>query len=143
MRKIGVSLGVYEEINLPVSDAGVSTVYSTAQLPTNPSEPSQTVYDNVQLPTNPLEPSQTDYDNVQLPSSCDFSNPLYSPAQLPSDSLLTNQIQSNRLLHSPIRFSLPDSSTHQSDSVYQTPARTNQNLITRFVIMNQKLITSL
>ncbi|KAL7852041.1 hypothetical protein SRHO_G00178260 [Serrasalmus rhombeus] len=59
----------YEEIiDFPVSDAGVSTVYSTAQLPTNPSEPSQTV------------------DDVQLPSSCDFSNPIYSPVQLPPNS---------------------------------------------------------
>uniref|UniRef100_A0AAR2IZX0 Ig-like domain-containing protein n=1 Tax=Pygocentrus nattereri TaxID=42514 RepID=A0AAR2IZX0_PYGNA len=40
---------VYEEFkDIPVSDAGASTVYSTAELPTNPSEPSQTVYGNVQ-----------------------------------------------------------------------------------------------
>ncbi|XP_017538964.2 polymeric immunoglobulin receptor-like [Pygocentrus nattereri] len=58
----------YEEIiDFPVSDAGVSIVYSTAQLPTNPSEPSQTV-------------------DVQLPSSCDFSNPIYSTVQLPPNS---------------------------------------------------------
>ncbi|KAL6482267.1 hypothetical protein MHYP_G00103470 [Metynnis hypsauchen] len=55
------SLADYEEIE----DTGVSTVYSTARLPTNPSEVSQTVYGN-----------------VQLPSSSDFSNPVYSPAQV-------------------------------------------------------------
>ncbi|KAL6482285.1 hypothetical protein MHYP_G00103650 [Metynnis hypsauchen] len=61
---------VYEEVkDISSSDAGASTVYSTAELPTNPSEP-----------------SQSDHDNIQLPSSCDFSNPIYSPAQLPSNS---------------------------------------------------------
>ncbi|KAL6482275.1 hypothetical protein MHYP_G00103550 [Metynnis hypsauchen] len=61
---------VYEEVkDISSSDAGASTVYSTAELPTNLSEP-----------------SQSDHDNVQLPSSCDFSNPIYSPAQLPSNS---------------------------------------------------------
>ncbi|XP_037399477.1 CMRF35-like molecule 8 [Pygocentrus nattereri] len=51
---------VYEEVkDIPVSDAGASTVYSTVELPTNLSEPSQTLYDNVQLSTNPSEPSQT------------------------------------------------------------------------------------
>ncbi|XP_036412906.1 polymeric immunoglobulin receptor-like [Colossoma macropomum] len=63
----------YEEIkdsrHLPTSDAGVFTIYSTSQLPINPSEPSQTDYENVQLPTNPSEPSQTDYENVQLPTN--------------------------------------------------------------------------
>ncbi|KAL6482289.1 hypothetical protein MHYP_G00103690 [Metynnis hypsauchen] len=61
----------YEEINdithLPSSDNKASTVYSTAQPPTNPSEPSQAV-------------------DVQLPSSCDFSRPVYSPAQSLSNS---------------------------------------------------------
>ncbi|KAL7852059.1 hypothetical protein SRHO_G00178440 [Serrasalmus rhombeus] len=52
--------------DIPVSDAGASTVYSAVELLTNPSEPSQTVYDNVQLSTNPSEPSQTLYGNVQL-----------------------------------------------------------------------------
>ncbi|KAL6482287.1 hypothetical protein MHYP_G00103670 [Metynnis hypsauchen] len=61
---------VYEEVkDISSSDAGASTVYSTAELPTNPSEP-----------------SQSDHDNIQLPSSCDFSNPIYSPAHLPSNS---------------------------------------------------------
>ncbi|KAL6482288.1 hypothetical protein MHYP_G00103680 [Metynnis hypsauchen] len=59
-----VSLCEYEEIkDFPTSDAGASTVYSTAEIPTNPSEPSQSVYDNVQLAT-----------------ICDFSNPIYSSA---------------------------------------------------------------
>ncbi|KAL7845227.1 hypothetical protein AOLI_G00234190 [Acnodon oligacanthus] len=61
---------VYEEIkDISNSDAGASTVYSAAQLPTNPSEPSQ-MFD----------------DNVQLPSSCHVSNPVYASAQLPSNS---------------------------------------------------------
>ncbi|KAL6482270.1 hypothetical protein MHYP_G00103500 [Metynnis hypsauchen] len=68
-----VSIAVYEEIQdircLPASDAGVSTVYSTARLPTNPSEPSQTVDDN-----------------DQSLSSCDFPNPAYSTLHLPSNS---------------------------------------------------------
>ncbi|KAL7852064.1 hypothetical protein SRHO_G00178490 [Serrasalmus rhombeus] len=72
------SLAVYEDIqDVCSSDTGVSTIYSTAQLPKNPSEPSQTVYDN-----------------VRLPSSGDFSKPvysqvIYSTAQfptIPSDS---------------------------------------------------------
>ncbi|XP_017538945.2 CMRF35-like molecule 8 isoform X2 [Pygocentrus nattereri] len=80
-----ISLYVYEEIkDIPVSDAGASTVYATAELPTNPSEPSQTVYDNVQLSTNPSEHSQTV--DVHFPSGCDFSNLVYSPAQSPSNS---------------------------------------------------------
>ncbi|KAL6482277.1 hypothetical protein MHYP_G00103570 [Metynnis hypsauchen] len=59
-----VFLSEYEEIkDFPASDAGASTVYSTAEIPTNPSEPSQSVYDNVQLAT-----------------VCDFSNPIYSSA---------------------------------------------------------------
>ncbi|XP_017542824.2 endochitinase A-like [Pygocentrus nattereri] len=67
------SLAVYEDIqDICSSDTGVFTIYSTARLPTNPSEPSQTVYDN-----------------VRLPSSCDFSKPfysqvIYSTAQLPT-----------------------------------------------------------
>uniref|UniRef100_A0AAR2KUC6 Immunoglobulin domain-containing protein n=1 Tax=Pygocentrus nattereri TaxID=42514 RepID=A0AAR2KUC6_PYGNA len=68
------------------SDVGVSTVYTTADLPTNVSEPSQTVYDNVQLSTNPSEPSHAVYDNVQFISHCDFSNSVYSPAQSPPNS---------------------------------------------------------
>ncbi|XP_036412910.1 CMRF35-like molecule 8 [Colossoma macropomum] len=74
VHRVSDALYDYEEINdirhLPSSDTRASTVYSTAQLPTNPSEPPQTVIT----------------DNVQLPSSCDFSNPIYSPAQSPSNS---------------------------------------------------------
>ncbi|KAI4900256.1 hypothetical protein NFI96_025373 [Prochilodus magdalenae] len=54
---------------LPTSDAGGSSVCSTAQLPTNISEPSQTVHDNVQIPS----------------SSSDFSVPVYSTVQVPSN----------------------------------------------------------
>uniref|UniRef100_A0AAR2KI40 Immunoglobulin domain-containing protein n=1 Tax=Pygocentrus nattereri TaxID=42514 RepID=A0AAR2KI40_PYGNA len=67
---------VYEEVkDIPVSDAGASTVYSTAELPTNPSEPSQTLYDNVQLSTNPSEPSQTvpTYTTVNFSKNADSS----------------------------------------------------------------------
>ncbi|KAL7852056.1 hypothetical protein SRHO_G00178410 [Serrasalmus rhombeus] len=67
---------VYEEVkDIPVSDAGASTVYSTAELPTNPSEPSQTVYGNVQLSTNPSEPSQTvpTYTTVNFSKNADSS----------------------------------------------------------------------
>ncbi|XP_036413440.1 uncharacterized protein LOC118798181 [Colossoma macropomum] len=78
---------VYDNVQLPTNPSEPSqTVYDNVHLPSNPSEPSQTVYDSVQLPTNPSEPSQTVDDNVQLPSSSDFSNPVYSPAQLPSNS---------------------------------------------------------
>ncbi|XP_037399235.1 polymeric immunoglobulin receptor-like [Pygocentrus nattereri] len=72
---------------LPGSDTGVSTVYSTAHLPTNPPEPSQTVYDNVQLFTNPSEPSQTIYDNVQH-----LGNSMHGGGQL-----LIQQIRNHRL----------------------------------------------
>ncbi|XP_037399031.1 flocculation protein FLO11-like [Pygocentrus nattereri] len=67
---------VYEEVkDIPVSDAGASTVYSTAELPTNPSEPSQTLYGNVQLSTNPSEPSQTvsTYTTVNFSKNADSS----------------------------------------------------------------------
>ncbi|KAL7852054.1 hypothetical protein SRHO_G00178390 [Serrasalmus rhombeus] len=48
-----------------IQDADVSTViYTTSQLPTSLSEPSQTVYDD-----------------GQVPSSCDFSNAVYSTVQ--------------------------------------------------------------
>uniref|UniRef100_A0A3B1KAT0 Immunoglobulin domain-containing protein n=1 Tax=Astyanax mexicanus TaxID=7994 RepID=A0A3B1KAT0_ASTMX len=61
----------YEEIKAtgrhPTPDTGASTVYSTAQLPTNPSDPSDTLYHNVQLRTG----------------LGDFSNPIYSTAQDP------------------------------------------------------------
>ncbi|KAG9262797.1 polymeric immunoglobulin receptor-like [Astyanax mexicanus] len=61
----------YEDIKAtgrhPTPDTGASTVYSTAQLPTNPSDPSHTLYHNVQLRTG----------------LGDFSNPIYSTAQDP------------------------------------------------------------
>uniref|UniRef100_A0AAR2ISG8 Immunoglobulin domain-containing protein n=1 Tax=Pygocentrus nattereri TaxID=42514 RepID=A0AAR2ISG8_PYGNA len=85
-----VPLPVYEEIkdnrHLAASDTGVFTVYSTAQLPTNPSYPPQTDYDNIHLPPNPSELSKTVYDNVRLRESCDFSQTVYSTAQSPSNS---------------------------------------------------------
>ncbi|KAL7852050.1 hypothetical protein SRHO_G00178350 [Serrasalmus rhombeus] len=87
VHRVSQALYDYEEIDithLPSSDNRASTVYSPAQLHTNPSEPSQVVYGNVQVLTNPSEPSQAV--DVQLPSSCDLSNPVYSPAQLPSNS---------------------------------------------------------
>lgn len=63
---------IVEEITdttrLPASDTRVSTVDSTAELPPNPFEPSQIIYDNVQSLTS------------------DFSNPIYSSAQLPSNA---------------------------------------------------------
>ncbi|XP_072513573.1 uncharacterized protein [Salminus brasiliensis] len=64
--KISHTVCDYEEIKdprcLPASETGVSTVYSTVHLPTDPLNTTQTVYDNVQLPTSP----------------CDVLNPVYS-----------------------------------------------------------------
>ncbi|XP_072513862.1 polymeric immunoglobulin receptor-like isoform X2 [Salminus brasiliensis] len=63
-----VPVAIYEEFKdtrCPLaSGTRASTVYSTVNLSTNPS---QTVYDNIQLPAN----------------LCDFTNPVYSTAQLP------------------------------------------------------------
>ncbi|XP_072513364.1 uncharacterized protein [Salminus brasiliensis] len=64
--KISHTVCDYEEIKdprcLPASETGVSTVYSTVHLPTDPLNTTQTVYDHVQLPTSP----------------CNVSNPVYS-----------------------------------------------------------------
>ncbi|XP_066516656.1 CMRF35-like molecule 8 isoform X2 [Hoplias malabaricus] len=51
-----------------IKDSGVSTIYSTADLFTHSSDPSQALYYNVQLPTSP----------------CNISNPIYSTAELPT-----------------------------------------------------------
>ncbi|KAG9262796.1 homeobox protein DTH-1-like [Astyanax mexicanus] len=70
-RRVSHTVYDYEEIKAtgrhPTPDTGASTVYSTAQLPTNPSDPSDTLYHNVQLRTG----------------LGDFSNPIYSTAQDP------------------------------------------------------------
>ncbi|XP_066516658.1 CMRF35-like molecule 8 [Hoplias malabaricus] len=54
----------YEEIK----DSGVSTIYSTVDLPTHSSDHSSVLYDNIQLHTSP----------------CNISNPIYSTAELPT-----------------------------------------------------------
>ncbi|KAI4892453.1 hypothetical protein NFI96_023098 [Prochilodus magdalenae] len=68
---VPLTVSVYEEVKdtrcLSASDVGGSSVYSTAHLPIIISEPPQAVYDNIQSPS----------------SSSDFSNPVYSTAQLP------------------------------------------------------------
>uniref|UniRef100_A0A3B4EII8 Ig-like domain-containing protein n=1 Tax=Pygocentrus nattereri TaxID=42514 RepID=A0A3B4EII8_PYGNA len=108
-------LSVHEEIkNMFSSDADVSTVYSTAQLPTNPSEPSETIYDNDQLCKNPSEPSETVYDNVQLPTNpSEPSETIYDNDQLPTNpSQPSETVYDNvQLPLSPISFSNPVYST--------------------------------
>ncbi|XP_058258051.1 polymeric immunoglobulin receptor-like isoform X2 [Hemibagrus wyckioides] len=95
----------YEEIKytrrLSASDAGTFTVYSTAELPTIPSD-HHTVYANSDLPTRPCGPLQTVYGNVALHTrdSCESN---YSTPQLPPNppdqdvysSSLTAQIYTN------------------------------------------------
>ncbi|KAG9262800.1 hypothetical protein AMEX_G24679 [Astyanax mexicanus] len=66
-------VAIYEEIEeytrLPASDTGDSTIYSTAELPTNSSDLSGTIsnpiYSSAQLPTNP--PDQDIYSMAELP----------------------------------------------------------------------------
>ncbi|XP_036413396.1 uncharacterized protein LOC118798149 [Colossoma macropomum] len=127
----------YEEIkdsrHLPTSDAGVFTIYSTAQLPTNPSEPSQTDYENVQLPTNPSEPSQTDYENVQLPSNCDFSNSVYSSAQLPSNSP-DQVIYSTAQLPTILSDSSASGTQHSAGTSTEDPTYATVNFRKKFVV---------
>ncbi|XP_026801239.3 polymeric immunoglobulin receptor isoform X1 [Pangasianodon hypophthalmus] len=58
---------------LSASETGTSTGYSTAQLPTSPSDPSQTVYANPLLSTSPCDSANT-ASAAQLPTSLsDFS----------------------------------------------------------------------
>ncbi|MCI4375078.1 hypothetical protein PGIGA_G00104890 [Pangasianodon gigas] len=58
---------------LSASETGTSTGYSTAQLPTSPSDPSQTVYANPLLSTSPCD-SANIASAAQLPTSLsDFS----------------------------------------------------------------------
>ncbi|XP_036412918.1 polymeric immunoglobulin receptor-like [Colossoma macropomum] len=52
--------------NLPDSDAGFSTVYSSISSPTHPSDPSQHIHDNDQLPTSPYEISDPIYSNTVI-----------------------------------------------------------------------------
>ncbi|KAB5584395.1 hypothetical protein PHYPO_G00107050 [Pangasianodon hypophthalmus] len=83
----GVSLDVreFEEIkdtrHLSASDTGTSTVYSTVQKPTIPSDP-QTVYTNTELPTSPCDFAHTVYSTAQLPTNPPDQD-IYSTAQLP------------------------------------------------------------
>ncbi|XP_046708053.1 polymeric immunoglobulin receptor-like isoform X2 [Silurus meridionalis] len=74
----------YEEIKnitqCPALDTDTSTVYSTAHLPTNPSDPSQTVYANHDLPSIPCDSGV--YSNAQLPRKPEQD--IYSTVQLPT-----------------------------------------------------------
>ncbi|KAK3574502.1 hypothetical protein QTP86_008566 [Hemibagrus guttatus] len=74
----------YEEIKdtrrLSASDAGTFTVYSTADLPTIPSD-HHTVYANSDLPTNPCDSGV--YSTAQLPT-IPSDQDIYSKAQLPT-----------------------------------------------------------
>ncbi|KAK3557683.1 hypothetical protein QTP70_033642 [Hemibagrus guttatus] len=82
----GVALDAceYEEIKdtrrLSASDAGTFTVYSTADLPTIPSD-HHTVYANSDLPTNPCDSGV--YSTAQLPT-IPSDQDIYSKAQLPT-----------------------------------------------------------
>ncbi|KAL7825317.1 hypothetical protein AOLI_G00325240 [Acnodon oligacanthus] len=95
-----------------------STVDSTAQLPTNPSDPPQTDYDNVHLPTIPCDSSHPLY-ATQTPSvSPDQS--IYSTAQLPtvlSDSSAGDtQLSSGKSAEGPTRAALTFSKTAASSA---------------------------
>ncbi|KAL7825283.1 hypothetical protein AOLI_G00324900 [Acnodon oligacanthus] len=95
-----------------------STVDSTAQLPTNPSDPPQTDNDNVQLPTNPCDSSHPLY-ATQTPSvSPDQS--IYSTAQLPtvlSDSSAGDtQLSSGKSAEGPTHAALTFSKTAASSA---------------------------
>ncbi|GAA6086687.1 uncharacterized protein LOC113640763 isoform X4 [Tachysurus ichikawai] len=72
----------YEEIKdsrrLSASDAGISTIYSTAELPTIPSD-HHMVYANSKLPTSPYD--SVVYPTAQLPTICSDQD-IYSTAQL-------------------------------------------------------------
>ncbi|KAG7326205.1 hypothetical protein KOW79_009606 [Hemibagrus wyckioides] len=74
----------YEEIKdtrrLSASDAGTFTVYSTAELPTIPSD-HHTVYANSDLPTSPCDSAL--YSTAQLPT-IPSDQDIYSNAQLPT-----------------------------------------------------------
>ncbi|XP_060723232.1 uncharacterized protein LOC132844086 [Tachysurus vachellii] len=74
----------YEEIKdtrrLSASDAGNSTIYSTAELPTIPSD-HHTVYANSKLPTSPYDSPV--YPAAQLLTICSDQD-IYSTAQLPT-----------------------------------------------------------
>ncbi|KAI5614559.1 polymeric immunoglobulin receptor-like isoform X2 [Silurus asotus] len=97
----GVPLVVsdYEEIKdtkrSSTSEAETSTVYPTAQIPTNTSQPvyaeikfptipcDSAINSTTQLPTIPSDPSQTVYAAIAFPTiSCDSE--IYSTAQLPT-----------------------------------------------------------
>ncbi|KAI4898432.1 hypothetical protein NFI96_025151 [Prochilodus magdalenae] len=86
---VPLAVSDYEEVKdtrgLSALDAGGSSVCSTAQLPTDVSEPSQAVYDNLQIPSGSSDTSNAVYCTPQSPS-----NPpdlvAYSPAQLPTIS---------------------------------------------------------
>ncbi|XP_036412905.1 CMRF35-like molecule 9 [Colossoma macropomum] len=105
-----VSLCDSEEVkDISTSDAGVSTVYSTAQPPTNPSEPSQTVDDD-----------------VQLTSSSDFSNSIYSAAQLPSNSP-DQDIYSTAQLHTILSDSLASATQHSAGKSAEGPTYATVN----------------
>ncbi|XP_026999218.1 uncharacterized protein LOC113640763 isoform X2 [Tachysurus fulvidraco] len=66
---VPLDICVYEEIKdsrrLSASDAGISTIYSTAELPTVPSD-HHTVYANSKLPTSPQDSAV--YPTAQLPT---------------------------------------------------------------------------
>ncbi|XP_067296674.1 polymeric immunoglobulin receptor-like isoform X2 [Pseudorasbora parva] len=82
------------------SDHASTPLYSTVQLPTNPSDSQNPLYSTVQLPTNPSDSQNPLYSTVQLPTNpSDSQNPLYSAVQLP-----TNPSDSQNPLYSAVQF---------------------------------------
>ncbi|XP_072513301.1 uncharacterized protein [Salminus brasiliensis] len=92
--KISHTVCDYEEIKdprcLPASETGVSTVYSTVHLPTDPLNTTQTVYDNVQLPTSPCNVSNPVYSTVPQHSSVKSAeDPAYATVNFCKNDVVT------------------------------------------------------
>ncbi|KAL6471826.1 hypothetical protein MHYP_G00204760 [Metynnis hypsauchen] len=95
-----------------------STIDSTAQLPTNPSDAPETVYDNVQLPTIPCDSSHP-LNATQTPPISPDQN-IYSSTQLPtilSDSSAGDtQLSSGKSAEGPTYATLNFSKTAASST---------------------------
>ncbi|CAM4455187.1 unnamed protein product [Leuciscus chuanchicus] len=79
--------GKIQQIHCLVQDSDPTStpLYSTVQLPTNPSDSQNPLYSSVQLPTIPSDSQNPLYSTGQLPTiPSDSQNPLYSTVQLPT-----------------------------------------------------------